>query len=60
MELKLDQPEVEKIILEWAETKFPRMFNTINFKSYGNEVELLFIVPGSDKNPEVEDKKENE
>lgn len=45
MELKLNQPDIEKIILEWAEIKFPRMFNTINFSLYGNEVELSFIVP---------------
>lgn len=53
MELKMEQEEVKKILLEWAEKEMPRRFNTIVFSSYGKDVTFIFKEP-------MKDKKENE
>lgn len=30
MKLEIDQAEVERILLEWAEAKFPKLFNEVD------------------------------
>jgi hypothetical protein len=30
MELKITLPEAERLLLEWAQAKFPDMFNQVN------------------------------
>lgn len=45
MELHLVADEVEQIILSWAAKEMPGKFNTLIFKSYGNDVSLLYVEP---------------
>ena len=46
MELKLNEKEVEKIILLWAEKEMPGKFNTVVMSGYGSHnAELLFVKP---------------
>lgn len=38
MELTLDKDEIKKVVLEWAQVKFPGAFNTAMFgTTYSNE-----------------------
>lgn len=50
MKLEINRKELEGIVLAWAEKEMPGKFNTVSFKSYGNEVELTFSQPKDDKN----------
>ena len=45
MELKLDEGEVEEIILAWAEKEMPGRFNTVYFSGYGKDVTFTFVKP---------------
>ena len=54
MQLNLTREEVESIILAYGEQIMPGKFNTVIFKTYGHEIELVFIESKS------EGKKENE
>ena len=42
MELKLDQGEVRKVLLSWAEKEMPGRFNLVVFSSYGKDVTFIF------------------
>ena len=42
MELKITRPEAERLLLEWAQAKFPDMFNQVNFDKYGYSETFTF------------------
>ena len=42
MELKITLPEAERLLLEWAQAKFPDMFNEVNFDTYGYSKTFTF------------------
>ena len=42
MELKITLPEAERLLLEWAQAKFPDMFNKVDFDQYGYNKTFTF------------------
>jgi hypothetical protein len=42
MELKITTTEAEKILLEWAQAKFPDAFNTVEIRTYSYNGEIKF------------------
>jgi len=42
MKLTMTQAEAEKILLEWAQNKFPDQFNTVEFDSYSYSKTFTF------------------
>jgi hypothetical protein len=42
MELKITITEAEKILLEWAQAKFPDAFNTVEINTYTYRGEIRF------------------
>ena len=42
MELKITTTEAEKILLEWAQAKFPDAFNAVEIKTYSYSGEIKF------------------
>lgn len=42
MELKITTTEAEKILLEWAQAKFPDAFNTVEIRSYSYSDAIKF------------------
>lgn len=42
MKLTMTQTEAEKILLEWAQNKFPDQFNTVEFDSYSYSKTFIF------------------
>ena len=43
MQLNLTKKEVESIILAYGEHIMPGKFNTVIFKTYDHEIELIFV-----------------
>ena len=42
MELKITTTEAEKILLEWAQARFPDAFNAVEIKTYSYSGEIKF------------------
>jgi hypothetical protein len=42
MELKITYTEAEKILLEWAQARFPDAFNAVEIKTYSYSGEIKF------------------
>lgn len=42
MKLTMTQAEAEKILLEWAQNKFPDQFNIVEFDSYSYSKTFTF------------------
>ena len=42
MELKITAKEAEKILLEWAQAKFPDAFNSVEIETYTYSGEIKF------------------
>jgi hypothetical protein len=42
MKLTMTQAEAEKILLEWAQAKFPNEFNTVEFDGYNYRKTFTF------------------
>jgi hypothetical protein len=40
MELKITTKEAEKILLEWAQARFPDAFNAVEIRSYTYDVKF--------------------
>jgi hypothetical protein len=42
MKLTLTQAEAEKVLLEWAQDKFPGQFNKVEFDAYSYNKTFIF------------------
>ena len=52
MELKITLPEAERLLLEWAQAKFPDMFNEVDFDQYGYSKTFTFTKKEFENEPQ--------
>ena len=56
MELEINREEISKVLLEWADAKFPGLFNDVHIKAaYGTLecAQFRFVQPEPPKDPEI-------